>query len=122
MEDTFLRYEQNNRSFEQRQDDLTKVWHSSNPDPLPEPQRTALHHISLDMTNAETQLTTRKVQSDTGAPVENLFQKVISVDNGLEQDHRNVLVEALDGVQQAWIKFADTLAAVFAVKTKPVTT
>lgn len=51
-----------------------------------------------------------------------LFDNINSADNGLDDNQKNVLTEALNGVQKSWMTFMDTVATVFGVKTEPVTT
>lgn len=120
MEDTFMEYEKGNELLEQRQDEITKWWTRSDNGALAETHRTALKNISVDMMDTTAHLSSEEVLSgNTGSVVQNLFQKVISIDNGLDQDQRNTLVEALRKVQEAWINFADTVASIFRVKTNP---
>jgi hypothetical protein len=49
-----------------------------------------------------------------------LVRTILDKENGLDLNQQNVLIAALNGLQQAFKSFADTVATVFGVKTEQV--
>jgi hypothetical protein len=115
LSDTKSRYIDQNLALEQRYQEIYSSRSSENTS-LSEVQRKTLEDISYEIDGSVTDLI-HSTSDNTS-----LFDNINSSDNGLDDNQKNVLTEALNGVQKSWMTFMDTVATVFGVKTEPVTT